>query len=58
MEHYRLDNTTGYTEAELAAFNYELEAYLAYAVLNNGDDLTTDEVQEIIKQHNDDVARR
>jgi hypothetical protein len=52
MEHYRDDNTTGYTQEELASLNAELDALLA------GVEPDTDAWNAIITQHNDEVSRR
>ena len=57
-QHYRQDNTHGYTDAELASLNDELNGILADAACRGEDSLTLDDVERIIKQHNDEVAGR
>lgn len=52
MEHYRMDNTEGFSQAELDALNAELDALLTAA------EPQTDAWYEIIKRHGGDVARR
>jgi len=53
---YTAENTQGYTETQLAEFNRELDAWLLFASINKGDDLTEDECHEIIKRHERHVA--
>lgn len=55
---YRLDNTTGYTQAELDALNDELQGILAAEACSSDDTLIPDDVERITKQHADAVARR
>lgn len=58
MEHYRLDNTTGYTQAELDALNAELQDLLADLASSTDGNPSPDDVDALIKRHADDVARR
>ena len=58
MEYYRSDNTTGYTQTELDALNEALQDILAGAADSSNDAVTPDEVDRLIKLHNDTVAGR
>ena len=58
MEHYTTDNTQGYTSEELDALNAELDGLLADLASSTDGQATPDDVQALIKRHNDDVARR
>ena len=58
MEHYTMDNTEGYTQAELDALNAELHTLLADLASSTDGNPSPDEVSALIKRHNDDVARR
>ena len=58
MDHYRMDNTTGYTQAELDALNDELEGLLADLAASTDGNHTPDDVDALIKRQQDDVARR
>jgi hypothetical protein len=58
MDHYRFDNTDGYTQAELDALNAELAGLLDDLAASTDGNPDPDDVQALIKRHNDDVARR
>lgn len=51
---FTLDNTTGYTQAELDALNAEFAARLVEAGVEEG----SDEAHEMAKAFADEVARR
>lgn len=56
--YYRLDNTTGYTQAQLDALNAELQDLLADLASSTDDNATPEEVAALISRHAHDVARR
>lgn len=58
MDHYRMDNTEGYTQAELDALNAELETLVGDLASSTDDNASQGEVDALIKRHADDVARR
>lgn len=58
QQSYRPDNTSGYTQAELDAFNEELQGLLADLAASTDGDPTPDDVEALVKRHADDVARR
>jgi hypothetical protein len=51
-----MENTPGYTQAELDAFNAELASYLSGAAW--GGTLSEEDTRTIITSHNEAVARR
>ena len=57
--YYTQENTQGYTDAELEALNVELCLLLSGWQAKSPAHIRAQErIQEIIKEHNDDVARR
>ena len=58
MDIYRQDNTEGYGDEELKALNDEIQGILSDYADSAAGDYDPDEVERIIKQHADDVARR
>jgi hypothetical protein len=57
-QYYRPDNTAGYTQDLLDELNRDLAAWLLYAYLDKGDELTDDERHEIITRHADHTAQQ
>lgn len=52
QQHYTMDNTDGFPQEQLDAWNAELDALLT------GLEPHTDQWYAVIKRHADDVARR
>jgi len=54
MENFRMDNTGGYTQQQLDELNKELQERIE----SSGVVLGSSEYEELIKNFNDEVARR